>query len=190
MRFRMPALTALLTAGVLVLTGCVPPPDVVVPAEPSGVQPVFASDEEALAAAVAAYEEYARVSDEIGHDGGEGADRIAEYVTAGWLQTELKGFAELQGSGNRLIGNVVLSNPQLQQVWEDPIGEAHVAMYACLELSNSRVVDSSGDDITPVDREASVPIEVTLQSSEVEPGRLKIAEVTPWPGSGICSVSG
>ncbi len=54
------------------ISGCLPTPTNVIPtAVPTGT-PVFASEEEALAAAIEAYEAYLAVSDAILPDGGRG----------------------------------------------------------------------------------------------------------------------
>ena len=72
-------------ASALVLTGCTaPPPHTVAVSSPTAT-PVFASDEEALAAAVEAYEKYLAVSDQIAQEGGAGADSFADVVTDEWL---------------------------------------------------------------------------------------------------------
>ena len=60
----------------LVLAGCAPDvPAIQVPPTPT-VTPLFASDEEALAAAEEAYAAYLAMSDEITSDGGERPERI------------------------------------------------------------------------------------------------------------------
>lgn len=183
----MPAATV--TGGVLLLfalTACVPSPDVVLPAEPSLGQPVFASDEEALAAAVAAYTGYLNVAGEIGADSGKGAERMRPFVTDDQYAHEIESFGGLEHAGEFQTGFAKVTKETLQQVWEDPTGVANVIAYFCVDLSEVRFLDSNGLDITNSERADLGQVEVLFISSGGEAPELLIAEVTPWLGHGMC----
>lgn len=181
----MPALAAA-SALLLTLTACVPPADVVVPVEPSHAQPVFASDEEALAAAVEVFEEYQEVVYNTDDLGVPDFDELSELVTDEWLEVERQGFENNAQSGLRLEGVATQTNRLLQQWWEDPPGVANVIVYFCEDQSSVRVVSESGQDVTPVSREDIVPIEVYFVGISTGSKTLRIAEVGPWAGSGLC----
>src|SRR5690554_1538774 len=102
MTFRMPRLATLAATAVAValLTGCATETPAITPAPDPAVTPVFASDEEALAAAVEAYEAYWYALSEILEDAGSGEERIDEFATAEQAARDKADFAELRTSGN------------------------------------------------------------------------------------------
>ena len=61
--------------GALLLSGCLPQQPTATPPPEATAAPIFASDEEALAAATAAYAAYLAMSDQILKDGGKDPDR-------------------------------------------------------------------------------------------------------------------
>ena len=89
---------------VVALVGCAPEDSPVPPPTPD-VKPLFASDEEALAAAEEAYAAYLAMSDEISHDGGVNPERIAPFVTSERLVTELDSFGRQRDLGIRSAGD-------------------------------------------------------------------------------------
>lgn len=182
----MLAATALVSAGLL-LTGCVPAEPVVTPVETGAIQPIFASDDEALAAAVEAYTQYQRVSYEIGASGGADYEQLRPLVTNEWYEVEVEGFERFASDGYRVAGTASVSNFSLQQWWEEPRGIANVIVYFCDDLTNARIVDLHGVDVTPIDRNDTVPIEVAFVSSATAVNELLVSEVIPWDGIGLCS---
>lgn len=146
-------------AGILLLSGCVPSdPLPTLPPTPTST-PVFASEEEALAAAEEAYAAYLEVSNEVGETGGTDPERIEPYVTPERMEAELRGAQALQSSGLRLVGASQFETIALQMV--DAVGEeTEVVFYACWDGSRSRVIDSSGADVTPSDRVNRLVLEI------------------------------
>lgn len=171
----------------LLITACVPSEPVVTPVETGTIKPIFASDEEALAAAVEAYEGYQRVSYEVGGEDSSGYEPLRLLLTEEWYKTEVAGFERFAEDGIRLAGFASISEFALQQWWEEPQGVANVIVYICEDLTNARIVDGGGADLTPSDRENIVPIEVTFVSAASRSTELLIARVLPWNGSGLCS---
>jgi hypothetical protein len=142
MRSVLPLATLSVVAAVL-LSGCVPEgSDVVPPPEPT-TEPVFASDEEALAAATEAYKAYQSVLNEISRDGGSNPERIAAVVTSDRLEKELEGFGELAKAGRRLTGEPVVAETIFQQLYVGALGMTVVVVYACVEPSGARILDSA-----------------------------------------------
>ena len=184
MRSALP-LAAITIAAALLLSGCVPQdPEVIPPPEPS-TEPIFASDEEALAAATEAYKAYLAMSDLIAQEGGVNPERIAPYVTEEWLGQEVAAFKELFDSGNHQTGNITMSVAQLQAHSSDVDGVGSVAAYFCLDFSASEVVTAEGAAVTPLSRPEYVTVEVHFGNSVVEP-ELVVEGIEPWQSSGIC----
>jgi predicted small lipoprotein YifL len=173
--------TVAVLAAILVLSGCGrSDPLPTLPPTPSST-PVFASEEEALAAAEDAYAAYLEVSTDIGESGGADPERIEPFVTPDRMQTELRGAQTLQASGLRLVGASQFETIELQRV--DTVGdETEVVFYACWDGSQSRVIDSSGADVTPSDRVDRLVLEIrTVTVNGALP--LVLASDDQWPDS-------
>lgn len=172
---------ALLLVGMLALTGCVDAdPLPTVPPTPTST-PIFASEEEALAAAETAYAAYNEMSGLIASEGGTGPDRITDLVTEERLSDELRGFETLREADLRLVGNTTVEVLELQR-YEEFDGNAEVVFYACWDASESRVVDAAGQDVTPAGRRDRLVLEVVLTTvNGTLPLRLRSDE--EWPES-------
>ena len=104
---------AVTIAGMLLLAGCGGgDPIPTLPPTPSAT-PIFASEEEALAAAEDAYAAYRGMSDQISAEGGANPERIAPFVTESRLADELRGFATfaLKKTAARRMRNPATRNP-------------------------------------------------------------------------------
>ncbi|MCU1637074.1 MAG: hypothetical protein JWQ68_2313, partial [Cryobacterium sp.] len=66
------------------------------PLQTSSEPPVFATDEDALAAATEAYAAYLSMSDRILMDGGAQPERIREVATKPLADLEIAGFARVR----------------------------------------------------------------------------------------------
>lgn len=185
MGFRMLRPAGVLLA-VLLLAGCVPGEPVVTPEPDPDVTPVFASDEEALAAATEAYARYLEVSDQIAADGGADPDRIRPLVSADRLVVERQQYQALSESGNHQEGSATFDGVQLQQVSYEDGNSSVIVLYLCLDLSNTKLVDIEGHDITPSDIDLRTPFEVSLRGSSSSPLALIVERMERWSGSGVC----
>lgn len=171
---------------IALLGGCVPQEPVVTPQPEPSSTPVFASDEEALAAATDAYARYLKVSDEITADGGLDPDRISEYVTSTQLPKEMSAFQEVVDAGVKTQGESKFDGAKLQQYSDNHDGTASIVVYLCVDVSAVRVIDASGIDVTPRDRIDRFPLEVEY---EVGGGTLKVPLISrsePWTGTNFC----
>ena len=177
---------AALLVATLMLTGCVPHEPTVTPAPEPSTAPVFASDEEALAAATEAYAKYLEVSDAIANEGGADSARIASLVSEDRLEDEIRAFGELAASGNHQEGRSTFDGAQLQHVTEEGGGVARVAFYVCLDQSTARFVDTSGVDITPSGIARRSPFEVTLRVQNSADPSIVLEGMERWSGAGIC----
>jgi hypothetical protein len=180
---RIRTLAAAGTGALLVLTGCVgADPLPTLPPEPTST-PIFASEEEALDAAEEAYAAYSVASDLISSDGGVEPERIQPFVTVDQFERELETAEFFRSNGWRTIGSPWTSKFDLQQ-YSELAGGAEVVVYVCLDVSAVAVVDESGTDVTPSDREPIVPLEVLFLAGPDDV--LLVASSEQWPGASFC----
>ena len=171
----------------LALAGCVQPSPHVIPTSAPSTKPVFASDAAALAAAEKAFEGYVTASDAIGSDGGKNPERIARWVPPARLKIETKAFNSFATTGERLDGPSAISHFELQELHQTSDGRVTLTAYACDDVSGSRLVDSSGADVTPSTRPDIVPLQVHFQNLTARSKVLVVEGSDPWSGSNFCS---
>lgn len=172
-----------LVIGVLTLLGTVacapasqPLPE---PIASESSTPVFASEEEAMAAAEKLYTEYLRVSDAVtSGDAEPGA--IEPFVTAEELEHEQAGFASLAAEGLQLVGATTPYNFGLESA---DLAAGSVRFYVCLDLSQSRTVDASGADVTATNLVDQQPFLVEAVTQEQA---LLIDSHESWSGENFC----
>ncbi len=148
---RLALVAAPLVVAALVLGGCTP--DTRIPAaEPQPTAaPLFASDEEALAAATAAYEEYLAVLDELLQDPrpvGSEFDLLASGEAEATAMQDVRDF--LDGS-IRITAPRVVGSATLQSNTATANG-AEVIAYFCEDVSDVVVLDANGRTLTTSDR--------------------------------------
>lgn len=173
---------ASLGLALLLLSGCLPQSPTVMPTPQPSSTPVFASDEEALAAAEAAYAEYLRVSDAITADGGANPERIEPLVTESQRKAALASFVVYATKGLRTEGASKHDSLALQH-YSEP-GEVILDLYVCVDVTDIRVLDASGADITPAGRVNRVPLEISYVGSSAED--LKLDRSEAWSGDDFC----
>jgi hypothetical protein len=168
-----------LAATLAVLTGCAASTEPAAPSPEPTSAPVFASEEEALAAAEDAYKAYLKVYDQVLNDGGEGAERLSEILTGKALEDAAAGAAEFRADDMRITGTRRIDALHLQSVDHDG-----ATFYACEDVSDVGVWDSNGESLVAPDRPPTTPFEVRLVKARE--GELRISERTVWPGAGVC----
>lgn len=174
---------AMTVAGMLLFSGCgggAPIPTL--PPTPSAT-PIFASEEEALAAAEEAYAAYLEMSDLIASEGGSEPERIASLVTETQLVDELEGSAYFADNAIRSVGRSRLISATLQQYSEDRDG-AEITFYACVDVGDVSIIDETGADVTPVDRASVVALEVSMVGGA---DGLLLADSDQWSDTDFCS---
>ncbi|WP_353814794.1 hypothetical protein [Agromyces sp. SYSU T00266] len=177
----LPRLAALvITGAVLGLAACAaqsPDPEPT-PTTDAADAPLFANDEEALAAAVEAYEAYLDVEHRI--MGPEQAPISSiRPVTTDSFGDELAGqYEELRAAGLHLEGTARIDSARLAQIIQDSTAQA--TLYACSDVSHVRVIDKSGEDVTPV-RIDRVPVIIELETKA-----MLVAGSTTWTGDDFC----
>jgi hypothetical protein len=166
------------------LSGCGTETPVAIPTQQPTSTPIFASDEEALAAAQEAYAAYVVISDDIFADGGTGVDRLKAVVTSDQYEKEIVEYREVEDGGLHTSGRTKLDRVSLQNYDVSAMdGVKLVSLYACLDLSDVRVLNSRNEDVTPPDRDDRLPFETGFDFVE---GHLLMAGGQPWSGKDFC----
>jgi hypothetical protein len=177
---------AVTVAGILLLAGCGGgDPIPTLPPTPSST-PIFASEEDALAAAEEAYAAYLAAWDRIASEGGVDPERIAAFTTGDFFESELEGLETFRDNQWRTIGQSVLHSANLQ--FADLTGNdpTPVAAYVCVDVSAVDVRDESGASVVSPDRPALQAFEVFFAVSDA--GGLVPAASNPWEPESICGV--
>lgn len=177
---------AVLLIATLLLAGCVPSDPVITPAPEPSVAPIFASDEEALAAATEAYAKYLEVSNLIRSEGGIGPERIADFVTPERLPDELAGFTHFAEGGRHSVGSITFDSAKFQKYENEQAVGATVVMYLCLDASQVKFVDGEGKDVTPDDKPNRQLFEITMVSRSVDSSTLILSGSELWDNNSGC----
>jgi hypothetical protein len=169
----------------LALSGCVgAPAPTPTPTASASAEPIFASDEEALAAAEVAYSAFETVSHDIASDWGKQPERIESVATATYAPELLEEFAQYRELEIRADGAVKLDSFSLVQHTADNT-RSEVVIYVCRDVSGVRIIDANGVDITPVDRAARTPLIASL-TTEADGEKLLVDGVELWSGEDFC----
>jgi hypothetical protein len=187
MRHLSAPLTALVVTSALVtfaLVGCGSTPAPVPASASPTVPPVFGSDEEALAAATAAYAAYLETSDEISNDGGIRPERIGTFVSTALLPSEIAGFSEFVDATARTVGSTSFEIVKLQSADYERIETASISVYVCEDVSAVDVIDAAGASLVSPNRKPFTAFEVRMVMGEK--GSLVLDERTVWKGENFC----
>ncbi|GAB3610517.1 hypothetical protein GCM10027414_26430 [Humibacter ginsengiterrae] len=179
LRRRMPA-AAIAALLAMPLAACSPTQPTPSPTPTAPHTPLFASDAEALKAATDAYAAYQHVSNTIANDGGKDPDRIRSYVTADQLPRELKGFEAFSANHRRTTGSGTFDSARLGSYDRS---RGAIELFLCQDTTGTRVLDQNGQDVTPADRPARLPMDVFLQA---QGQKLLVARSEVWSGKDFC----
>jgi hypothetical protein len=178
------AATALgITLSIAALASCANPRPGEMPVPAPSVTPVFASEEEALAAAGDAYQRYLDVSNAIAQAGWVDTSGFDAVERGEALANEIETVAKYQRAGWRLLGASRFDTLSLQQVDDAGRGQVVIVVYLCLDVSETDVVDVNGTSVISSARPDRQALEVEFDD---QGGDLKIARSDAWAGAGYC----
>jgi len=176
-----PAAVALVVVAALSVSGCAPPSPAKPPTSSPSSTALFASDEEALAAAEEAYAEYVSVTDQVFQEGGQGVERLAAVARGRQLTEDEAGFEDVSKSGYRSTGHTEFDSTKLQRNSMTKSGVAEVVVYLCQDISSVDVVDTAGNSVVLESRPDRIRYEVTLVSdANADAPRLFVSNRVPW----------
>jgi len=177
MRILAPA-AALAIVTTVMLGGCVPTEPGAGPTPEPSSTPVFASEEEALAAAEEAYAAYLAVSDAIFMEGGADPERLSEVATGAFLDAAVAGFHETQAEGLRSTGGTVFRNVTLQMYSPESVPFGVVGVYVCEDITAVDVVNASGQSVVSPDRPNNTLFQAVFDLGS--DGRLLLSSREVW----------
>ena len=183
---------ALVVAGIalLALVGCVPDDAPIIPSPLPSSTPIFASDEEALAAAEEALVAYYEVSDLIITEGGTHPERLLAVATDEVLASESTGYAQLIDQGWHGSGQTTVDTVSLQAF--DPTaaeGSEVVTIYACVDISAFDLMDANGVSIVGPGRIVRTAFEATFLMDQTAERGLLLMRKEQWTGEDFCDDS-
>ncbi|MFP7832787.1 hypothetical protein [Marisediminicola sp. LYQ134] len=164
----------------VILAGCATAAPTPAPSASPQSDPVFATEEEALAAAEEAYAEYLALGAEVASDGGENAERMAAVTTGAALDQERQTFAGMRerdqtGTGQQEFDSFTLQNHD---------ADGSVTAYLCLDISGTDLLDSNLQPVSPPDRIERYPLEVQFETAP--DGKLVVSQSRSWSGENFC----
>ena len=168
------------------LVGCVstpaPTPSTSAPTD----APVFASDEDALAAATEAYAAYLKVSDASWTDERTTRDDFLALSTGQAHDEDLSASELFDENGWRKVGTTTFDSIRLQSSGPNLGGNWEVRTYLCIDVSESDVIDVTGQSVATPDRPLRLPLEVAFVSTSSTNKNLLVSESQVWSGSNFC----
>jgi hypothetical protein len=183
----LPPSLAVFAVTLLGLTACLGSDPTLVPDPEPTTTPVFASDEEALAAAEEAYAAYFEVSDAILNEGGIGPERLQVVASSSMYQIQLAGYNQAREGGLRSIGFTVVDSVGLQHYDTMSVdGKGIVTVYACIDVSSVDLVDATGASVVSPLRPNRTSVEATFDIDPESPNRIVLSAEEPWDGSSVC----
>lgn len=152
-------LTALMTTG-----GCSASPE----PKPTPTS-LFASEEEAFAAAEEVYREYIAAFNEVNLQDPATFEAPAEYTDGRYEAGERKDLSELHAEGYVRSGDIVIVRITPERVDED----GAIYLRTCNDVSATALTDATGVLVTPEDRPAAFAIELRF---EIRDGELLLVD--------------
>lgn len=132
------------------------------PAEPTAdVAPLFATDEEALEAATAAYEQYLVVLDGLLQDPREVTTEFNDVAEGAALEAAIASVTDFLDQGYELSGPRRLGRVDLQQ-YADSVETAEVTAYFCEDISTVVLLDRNDQSISSEERPNFTLFEATI----------------------------
>ncbi|MBG0718922.1 hypothetical protein G3N18_12785 [Microbacterium sp. 2C] len=172
MRRTFPAVGAALLALALV-TGCAPEP------APTPTPTGFASDDEAFAAAEATYRAYVDALNNVDFADPATFEPALAWTTGEANAADKKDFSASHAEGERIEGDFKVHSFSAHNWY--PAAQA-VHGEACLDVSNTTIVDASGTSTVPPTRPPVVALQLTFTQGNSSTGLL-LSEVAAGGGN-------
>lgn len=170
------------------LAGCAasPVPAPTASTTPDAAAPLFASDEEALAAAEAAYAAYLAASDATMAQGDGDLREISLVVSEAYLAEIAPSFEDLAAKGLHTTGKAKFDSVSLvhQSIRTDGTGSQQI--YVCQDISDVGVIGADGVLQPSTDRQERLSLIVTFVAGAPNRETLLVEGSEVWAGSDIC----
>ncbi|RIX28764.1 hypothetical protein D1781_15350 [Amnibacterium setariae] len=130
--------------------------------------------------AEATYRRYLNDLEVVSEAGNEGYSRLRSYLSTAAYEEESKSFEQLSARGLHTTGATKLIKFQQQSA---NLRDGKLTAYACIDLSDVRLVNEAGKDVTPKSRPGR---QTFLPSFAVRNRRVILMENGTWAGDSIC----
>jgi hypothetical protein len=191
------ALFALPLLAALALAGCSPaalqtdgsasptldPTAFPIASETPAAPAIFGTDDDALAAAQAAFQRFLDTTNAIEADGGSGTTALASVVSGDLLTQMTASYAEMESAGVHSVGATTFDGATFTSRAMDGAVEA-VTIGACIDSTDTRIVDASGATQNSPDSRARVPFEVEV--SATGPTAVTVVNLSPTSETESC----
>ncbi|GAB2524897.1 hypothetical protein [Paramicrobacterium agarici] len=144
---------------------------------------IFASEDEALQAAVDVYQQYNAAFFEMTSDPDAGSEKLKPLLTTSFYE-ELTAGTYLEDKGQRTVGTASFGSASMVTL-DQNVSSASMTVRLCQDLTNVQIVDAEGNDVTPPERLDIFPVEVALVWNG-ESNKLLIEDEGSWRGENFC----
>lgn len=180
---RVGRLAALAAAALLAVTGCQAEPappateQVTEPIETASAAPApsFASDEEALAAGVAALQAALDMEIEVSRSNGDLAS-LSSVAEGQYLQDLIAAGEKMRAQGVHAEGTMLATPIELQQAISTSEG-VNVTFYTCVDASSAQKVDATGN---PSPAASQPRLYMVATATGPAPSTLRIERLEIW----------
>jgi hypothetical protein len=172
-----------ITLSIAALASCANPRPGEMPAPTPSVTPVFASEEEALAAAGDAYQRYLDVSNAIAQAGWVDTSGFESVERGDALDQEIDAATSLADSGFRQLGASTFDSMTLQQLDDRGAGNVSIVTYLCLDVAAVDVIDANGASVVSPTRPNRQALEVEFDDADE---LIKVSRSEAWSGANFC----
>lgn len=177
------------TTRMLALLACALTMTACAPAEPQATPTptktaIFASEDEALAAAVTVYKKYSEAYFAVLASGVADYQRVRDFVTRGYF-TELNGDTSFENKGEHTEGAPEFDSAALIDLHQSQ-ESATIQIRICQDVSNVNIYNSNDELLSTDSRQLRFPIELSLRWDNKD-NVLRIADEGPWQGENFCS---
>ena len=167
----------------LLASGCSPKAAVPAPPPTADAEPLFASDEKALAAAEAAFEEYLDVAFAVFNNPTGGANALEGVAVGEVLETDTERAEKYADQGLRQASRPVTIETRLQQ-YVPSAGIDEVITYTCIDALSFELVNQDGQSLSDPDRAKTIVVENSF--IEVGDAGLMLRESNLWSEGETC----
>ena len=182
-RPRTAAAGLLIFALVATLAGCSDTTRIPDPTPEATADPLFAADEEALAAAVEVYERYLVAADQFAS--GEADLQAVEGIASGpVLEEAVETEARFEADGLTLVGTRTVETARIQSTFVNG-PSTEVTIYVCESVEGTDLLDSSGASLVSPDRDPLTDWTATLTFERDNSAGL-VTEREFWDAGGVC----
>ncbi|SEB76527.1 hypothetical protein SAMN04489806_1719 [Paramicrobacterium humi] len=170
-----------LASATLAATACAP--DEPKPTSTPTSTAIFASEDDALQAAIDVYQKFNAAYDAISASGVADYSSVKGYVTSDYY-AELESDKSFEDEGLHTAGESTFDSTSVVSLEQN----AHAAMVRvklCQDVRNIKVIDNDGNDVTSQERDDRFPYEVLLHW-DAKSKQLRIADAGSWQETDFC----